>query len=112
VVWHSSGHTHVCKPEYFQIMPVEYAGFMLKPVGFFRGECRFRYSARAQPQQRAERRGWRRCGLRPLRRLTALTQRRRVTEEGTAHSLALERISAAPSPRLPENWFAARQSPG
>ncbi|MFZ5779991.1 MAG: primary-amine oxidase [Pseudomonadota bacterium] len=35
VVWHSFGHTHVCKPEDFPIMPVEYAGFMLKPVGFF-----------------------------------------------------------------------------
>ncbi|WP_020180434.1 primary-amine oxidase [Methylopila sp. M107] len=36
VVWHSFGHTHVCKPEDFPIMPVEYAGFMLKPSGFFR----------------------------------------------------------------------------
>ena len=35
VVWHSFGHTHVCKPEDFPVMPVEYAGFMLKPVGFF-----------------------------------------------------------------------------
>ncbi len=35
VVWHSFGHTHVCKPEDFPIMPVEYAGFMLKPNGFF-----------------------------------------------------------------------------
>lgn len=35
VVWHSFGHTHVCKPEDFPIMPVEYAGFTLKPVGFF-----------------------------------------------------------------------------
>ena len=35
VVWHSFGHTHVCKPEDFPIMPVEYAGFMLKPTGFF-----------------------------------------------------------------------------
>ncbi|HRK20110.1 MAG TPA: primary-amine oxidase [Hyphomicrobiaceae bacterium] len=34
VVWHSFGHTHVCKPEDFPIMPVEYAGFMLKPNGF------------------------------------------------------------------------------
>lgn len=37
VVWHSFGHTHVCKPEDFPIMPVEYAGFMLKPNGFFAG---------------------------------------------------------------------------
>jgi len=35
VVWHSFGHTHVCKPEDFPVMPVEYAGFMLKPSGFF-----------------------------------------------------------------------------
>jgi primary-amine oxidase len=35
VVWHSFGHTHVCKPEDFPIMPVEYAGFVLKPSGFF-----------------------------------------------------------------------------
>ena len=35
VVWHTFGHTHVCKPEDFPIMPVEYAGFALKPNGFF-----------------------------------------------------------------------------
>ncbi|EHS51225.1 Copper amine oxidase domain-containing protein, partial [Rhizobium sp. PDO1-076] len=29
--------THVCKPEDFPIMPVEYAGFTLKPNGFFAG---------------------------------------------------------------------------
>ena len=34
VVWHNFGHTHVCKPEDMPIMPVEYAGFMLKPTGF------------------------------------------------------------------------------
>lgn len=34
VVWHTFGHTHVCKPEDMPIMPVEYAGFMLKPSGF------------------------------------------------------------------------------
>ena len=27
VVWHCFGHSHVCKPEDFPIMPVEYAGF-------------------------------------------------------------------------------------
>lgn len=37
VLWHSFGHTHVCKPEDFPIMPVEYAGFMMKPNGFFAG---------------------------------------------------------------------------
>ena len=35
VVWHSFGPTHVCRPEDFPVMPVEYAGFMLKPNGFF-----------------------------------------------------------------------------
>ena len=35
VLWHTFGHTHFCKPEDFPIMPVEYAGFMLKPNGFF-----------------------------------------------------------------------------
>ncbi|MFL9960894.1 primary-amine oxidase [Paraburkholderia sediminicola] len=37
VLWHSFGHTHVCKPEDFPVMPVEYAGFMLKPNNFFSG---------------------------------------------------------------------------
>jgi type IV secretory pathway VirD2 relaxase len=31
----SFGHTRVCQPEDFPVMPVEYAGFMLKPSGFF-----------------------------------------------------------------------------
>jgi primary-amine oxidase len=35
VVWHTFGHTHFCKPEDFPVMPVEYAGFSLKPSGFF-----------------------------------------------------------------------------
>jgi primary-amine oxidase len=35
VVWHCFGHSHVCKPEDFPIMPVEYAGFTLKPNNFF-----------------------------------------------------------------------------
>ena len=35
VVWHSFGATHVCRPEDFPVMPVEYIGFALKPVGFF-----------------------------------------------------------------------------
>lgn len=35
VLWHSFGHTHFCKPEDFPVMPVEYAGFHLKPNGFF-----------------------------------------------------------------------------
>ena len=37
VVWHSFGHTHVCKPEDMPIMSVEYAGFMMKPNNFFDG---------------------------------------------------------------------------
>jgi primary-amine oxidase len=37
VVWHTFGHTHVCKPEDFPIMPVEYVGFKLKPNNFFAG---------------------------------------------------------------------------
>jgi primary-amine oxidase len=35
VVWHTFGTTHFCRPEDFPVMPVEYAGFTLKPVGFF-----------------------------------------------------------------------------
>ena len=35
VVWHSFGATHVCRPEDFPVMPVEYVGFTLKPTGFF-----------------------------------------------------------------------------
>ncbi len=35
VLWHTVGVFHVPRPEDFPVMPVEYAGFMLKPVGFF-----------------------------------------------------------------------------
>lgn len=35
VVWHCLGVTHVPRPEDWPIMPVEYAGFTLLPVGFF-----------------------------------------------------------------------------
>lgn len=35
VVWHTFGVTHVPRPEDFPVMPVEYAGFLLVPVGFF-----------------------------------------------------------------------------
>ncbi len=49
VVWHSFGHTHVCKPEDFPIMPVEYAGFMLKPNGFFAGNIAMDVPADTDP---------------------------------------------------------------
>jgi primary-amine oxidase len=35
VLWHNIGLLHVPRPEDFPVMPVEYAGFMLKPIGFF-----------------------------------------------------------------------------
>ena len=35
VVWHTFGVTHVPRPEDWPIMPVEYAGFLLMPYGFF-----------------------------------------------------------------------------
>ena len=35
VVWHTVGVTHVPRPEDWPVMPVEYCGFMLMPVGFF-----------------------------------------------------------------------------
>jgi primary-amine oxidase len=35
VVWHSFGSTHVGRPEDWPVMPVEYTGFWLRPVGFF-----------------------------------------------------------------------------
>jgi primary-amine oxidase len=35
VLWHTVGTTHFCRPEDWPVMPCEYAGFMLKPYGFF-----------------------------------------------------------------------------
>lgn len=35
VVWHTFGHTHICKPEDFPVMPVQYVGFKLQPNNFF-----------------------------------------------------------------------------
>jgi primary-amine oxidase len=35
VVWHSFGVTHVVRPEDWPVMPVEYAGFLMAPAGFF-----------------------------------------------------------------------------
>ena len=35
ILWHTIGVVHLPRPEDFPVMPVEYTGFMLKPVGFF-----------------------------------------------------------------------------
>jgi primary-amine oxidase len=35
VVWYTFGVTHVPRPEEWPVMPVEYSGFSLVPVGFF-----------------------------------------------------------------------------
>lgn len=35
VVWHTCGVTHLPRPEDWPVMPVEYTGFTLQPVGFF-----------------------------------------------------------------------------
>ena len=35
VVWHTFGAVHYPRPEDWPVMPVEYCGFTLKPVGFF-----------------------------------------------------------------------------
>jgi len=35
VLWHTFGTTHTARPEDWPVMPVEYAGFTLKPFGFF-----------------------------------------------------------------------------
>jgi primary-amine oxidase len=35
VVWHTFGVSHLPRPEDWPVMPVEYAGFTLRPVGFF-----------------------------------------------------------------------------
>lgn len=35
VVWHTCGVTHMPRPEDWPVMPVEYTGFSLHPVGFF-----------------------------------------------------------------------------
>jgi primary-amine oxidase len=35
VMWHTFGLTHVPRPEDWPVMPVEYCGFSLIPVGFF-----------------------------------------------------------------------------
>ena len=35
VLWYTFGVTHFVRPEDFPVMPVEYTGFLLAPVGFF-----------------------------------------------------------------------------
>ena len=35
VLWYTFGITHFARPEDWPVMPVEYAGFTLAPVGFF-----------------------------------------------------------------------------
>ena len=35
VLWHTFGVTHIPRPEDWPVMPVEYCGFTLVPVGFF-----------------------------------------------------------------------------
>ena len=35
VLWFTCGSNHVARPEDWPVMPVEYAGFHLRPVGFF-----------------------------------------------------------------------------
>ena len=35
VAWHTFGITHSPRPEDWPVMPVEYCGFHLVPVGFF-----------------------------------------------------------------------------
>ena len=35
VAWHTFGVTHSPRPEDWPVMPVEYCGFRLAPVGFF-----------------------------------------------------------------------------
>ncbi|MBA3411358.1 MAG: tyramine oxidase, partial [Geodermatophilaceae bacterium] len=37
VVWYTVGAHHIVRPEDWPVMPVAYAGFHLKPVGFFDG---------------------------------------------------------------------------
>ena len=35
VLWHTFGSTHLPRPEDWPVMPVEYCGFTLQPIGFF-----------------------------------------------------------------------------
>ncbi len=44
VLWYTFGVTHVPRPEDWPVMPVEWSGFLLTPVGFFDQATRFRSS--------------------------------------------------------------------
>ena len=35
MLWYTFGVTHFVRPEDWPVMPVEYTGFLLAPVGFF-----------------------------------------------------------------------------
>ena len=35
MLWYTFGVTHFVRPEDWPVMPVEYTGFVLMPVGFF-----------------------------------------------------------------------------
>ena len=35
MLWYTFGVTHFVRPEDWPVMPVEYAGFLLSPFGFF-----------------------------------------------------------------------------
>jgi primary-amine oxidase len=35
VLWYTFGHTHIPRPEDYPVMPANYIGFLLKPIGFF-----------------------------------------------------------------------------
>ena len=78
VLWYTFGVTHFVRPEDWPVMPVEYTGFMLMPVGFFdrnpaldvaptsgEGSChagRHGRARRARPSGRADSRA---CRTRP-----------------------------------------------
>jgi primary-amine oxidase len=87
VAWHGFGHPHVCQPEDFPVMPVEYAGFTLKPDGFFRREARARSACR---QERSQHRQPGRGGL--LLRLTPPTATRIFTPAEPARTSAIRLI--------------------
>ena len=48
VLWHTFGLTHFPRPEDWPVMPVDYAGFTLKPVSFFDRNPGFERSGRTE----------------------------------------------------------------